>query len=39
MITAGAGDIVRLVPPLTISSDEVEKCATILAASINETMK
>lgn len=39
IITAGAGDIVRLVPPLTITSDEVEKCATILAASINSVMK
>lgn len=39
VITAGAGDIVRLVPPLTITSEEVEKCATILAGAINDVMK
>ena len=35
IITAGKGDIVRLVPPLIVSEKEVEQAVEILAAAIN----
>ena len=31
IITAGKGDVVRLVPPLTISNDEIDMCCELLA--------
>ena len=31
IITAGKGDIVRLVPPLTVTDDEIDTCCRILA--------
>ena len=31
IITAGKGDSVRLVPPLTVTDDEIDTCCRILA--------
>ena len=31
IITAGKGDVVRLVPPLVISDAEIEECCQVLA--------
>ena len=30
VITAGKGDVVRLVPPLVVSDEDIEKCCKIL---------
>ena len=35
VITAGAGDVVRLVPPLTITNDDVDLCVSILSGVLN----
>ena len=35
VITAGAGDVVRLVPPLTITNDDVDLCISILSGVLN----
>lgn len=35
VITAGAGDVVRLVPPLTITNDDVHLAVSILASVLN----
>ena len=35
VITAGAGDVVRLVPPLTITNDDVDECVSILSGVLN----
>ncbi|CAK0784838.1 hypothetical protein CVIRNUC_008043 [Coccomyxa viridis] len=35
VITAGAGDVVRLVPPLTITNDDVDLAVSILASVLN----
>lgn len=32
IITAGKGDVVRLVPPLVITNEEIDECCTKLAA-------
>ena len=37
IITAGAGDVVRMVPPLTVSMEEIERCIEIFATVLNET--
>lgn len=39
VITAGKGDVVRLVPPLTINDREIESAVKILKQAINETLK
>lgn len=38
VITAGAGDVVRLVPPLTITNDDVDLCVSILSGVLNSLM-
>ena len=38
VITAGAGDVVRLVPPLTITNDDVDLCVKILSGVLNSLM-
>jgi acetylornithine aminotransferase len=38
VITAGAGDVVRLVPPLTITNDDVDTAVSILAKVFKETL-
>ncbi len=35
VITAGAGDVVRLVPPLNITNDDVDLCISILSSVLN----
>ena len=35
VITAGAGDVVRLVPPLNITNDDVDLCISILSGVLN----
>ena len=37
IITAGAGDVVRMVPPLTVSADEVERCIKTFGEVLAET--
>ncbi|GFR42253.1 hypothetical protein Agub_g3148 [Astrephomene gubernaculifera] len=34
VITAGKGDVVRLVPPLVITDEEIDKCCEVLGAAI-----
>lgn len=36
VITAGAGDVVRIVPPLTCTDAEIDHCAAVLARCIGE---
>lgn len=36
VITAGAGDVVRLVPPLTITEDDVDQAVAVLTKVISE---
>ena len=38
VITAGKGDVVRLVPPLIITDEDVDLCIAILSRVIQETM-
>jgi len=38
IITAGAGDIVRMVPPLTVTMDEIQSCAEIFGKVLNSVM-
>jgi acetylornithine aminotransferase len=38
IITAGKGDVVRLVPPLTISNDEIDTCCDKLAAVLRDAL-
>lgn len=35
-ITAGAGDVVRLVPPLTCTDDEIDTAVKVIGECINE---
>jgi acetylornithine aminotransferase len=39
VITAGKGDIIRLVPPLIISNDDVDEAVGILVKVINQHAK
>ncbi|KAI7843566.1 hypothetical protein COHA_002808 [Chlorella ohadii] len=39
VITAGKGDIVRLVPPLIVSEEEIERCCQVLGEVAKETLK
>lgn len=34
VITAGAGNIIRMVPPLVITDDDIDKCVTVLSAAV-----
>ena len=34
VITAGAGDVMRLVPPLTCTDEEIDECVGVLAECI-----
>jgi acetylornithine aminotransferase len=36
IITAGKGDVVRLVPPLVITDEEIERCCSMLAKVLLE---
>jgi acetylornithine aminotransferase len=36
VITAGAGDVVRIVPPLTCTDEEIDQCVQVLAQCISE---
>lgn len=36
VITAGAGDVVRLVPPLNCTDEEIDECVKVLAECISE---
>ncbi|KAG2500289.1 hypothetical protein HYH03_001867 [Edaphochlamys debaryana] len=35
-ITAGKGDVIRLVPPLVVTDEEIDQCAEILGKAINQ---
>lgn len=36
VITAGAGDVIRIVPPLTCTNEEIDVCVNVLAECISE---
>lgn len=36
IITAGKGDVVRLVPPLVVTDEEIDQCATVLGKLLAE---
>ena len=38
VITAGKGDVVRLVPPLVVSDDDIDKCIEMLSRLANEVL-
>jgi acetylornithine aminotransferase len=38
-LTAGKGDILRLIPPLIVTSEEVQKCADVVAQAAFKTLK
>ena len=38
VITAGKGDVVRLVPPLTVTEQEIDTCCSILAKVAAEVL-
>ena len=38
VITAGKGDVVRLVPPLVVSDEDIEKCCKILGDVAKEVL-
>lgn len=38
IITAGAGDIVRMVPPLTVTMEEIDSCVSIFDSVLQSTM-
>lgn len=38
IITAGAGDIVRMVPPLTVTMEEIDTCVSIFGNVLNRIM-
>lgn len=33
-ITAGAGDVVRLVPPLVVTDEEIDECVEVLGKAV-----
>ena len=39
VITAGKGDVVRLVPPLIVTDDDIEKCCKILGEVAQQVLK
>ena len=38
VITAGSGDVVRLVPPLTVTEADVDECVGVLSSVINSML-
>lgn len=36
VITAGKGDVIRLVPPLVVTDDEIDTCCEVLGRAINK---
>lgn len=38
VITAGKGDVVRMVPPLIVTKEDVQKCVDILAEVIPQAL-
>ena len=38
VITAGKGDVVRLVPPLVVSDDDIDKCIEMLSSIANQIL-
>jgi acetylornithine aminotransferase len=38
VITAGKGDVVRLVPPLVVSDEDIDKCCQILGDVAKEVL-
>ena len=38
VITAGKGDVVRLVPPLVVSDEDIDKCCQILGQVAREVL-
>lgn len=38
VITAGKGDIVRLVPPLVVTEEEIEQCCRVLGEVAKEVL-
>ena len=38
-ITAGKGDIVRLVPPLVVTDEEIDTCAEVLGKALAKVAK
>lgn len=38
IITAGAGDIIRMVPPLTVTMEEIDSCVSIFDKILRENM-
>lgn len=38
IITAGKGDVLRLVPPLTVTDEEIARCCEIVGAAIKGTL-
>lgn len=39
VITAGKGDVVRLVPPLIVTDEDIEKCCNILGEVAQQVLK
>ena len=39
VITAGKGDVVRLVPPLIVTDEDIEKCCKILGEVAQQVLK
>jgi acetylornithine aminotransferase len=38
IITAGKGDVLRLVPPLTVTDEEIARCCEVVGAAIKDTL-
>ncbi len=38
IITAGKGDIVRLVPPLVVTDQEIDECAAVLGEVLSSAL-
>ena len=38
VITAGKGDVVRLVPPLVVSDDDIDKCIEMLSSIAKDVL-
>jgi len=36
LITAGAGNVIRMVPPLVISDADIDRCVNVLSKAISE---
>ena len=35
-ITAGSGDVIRLVPPLVLTNEDIDQAAEVLAKALNQ---